>query len=1278
VSTDGIHISITDSCYYADGSTICPSVTTIDLDVQQLNPTVSVIGVPNYICKGEEFSFQVIGRASQGSHIVDAKVYTTGTIYQAMDYVSGPAGSVDHFKANVSDNSHWTVTEDGNYVWNARRKDGGNTVTGDAGLKFKPDANTAYYARVWDNYGCVSNQWGRTVNVYDVPSIKLDYADPACENSAIKVLVNPNNYSSYYFREYKKNANGDVVDMDGNRINEKSQVVDANGNLVYALDANGNKILDDETEDPDDYKLMSPHPFKEGYGTSNTGNIYGALTKEFYNYRYFNSSANYKNGDEIVYQVYATIQRTNSDDGSIITCPSEIKQVEFTPDQNPKIKAAFYNENGDIKTTFCPGEKVTIKVGLANGQYFLDKASSKNESYKSHSVTYYSNYSKIPAINFNNIVHNSTVPLNATMEPFAPETAPYHLLDQFSFIAPENPGTYTIKVTDKVTQSYSCPKDTNIVFTIAARPSVTLAAIKGNVDPNDANHVYICEGDSAILQANSTTSNCTYMWYAIQNGSQLTDLKYDKDTVKFGPSETSTTRLVKIVDGQGCESDFSNEIKVEVAPRPSIAIDKAFDYVCPGSLATVDIIASGADNWQFFTTNQDHTDYGRLGSGETTNTKYSLSKTIAEFNNGVYTGYVGVENRDAESISFGCRNFADYTFKEAKTPVLKLQAMRKNSDNSYTEISIPCEGEEYYVKVVDESADPNSDASLKATLVLKGVDGAADEEISLNSDMISVSSFTADRRKRFTVSGSNNYSDGTSCASNEAPLDVKVNKAPTFTLNATPACEKTVNTYQGNTNGNYGAGNGETTFSISNIIVDKAENGTNKINKYAWEINNSEITATTSYKYNFASGETEAIARLVVTDANGCSSTPVEKTAPLMKRPRQMISAEANCIGDKQVKITNTMDPNCGFSVNEVDFWYRLYTANPSKTESNGAYTDTVAYLRTNGLTGWLQSGNSSSKDPYTKLVADFPNWRNAYPEHTFSTTVTGPMWACSRMRSVKPGNQCESEVQCVLVQPSEKPKFTAVLKNTSGNTLSETNVAEVCSSTPCVIDVNVTSFGEGCNEATITVKEANAAGTVIETKTVNSSSIERISLGEITRNIDFIVEVSSSCGCITSDRYRINVLPTPTVSLVADGSRIEDGYIYVCPGGKANLKAVASSVAEIKEYDWYVNNSLTTSTSELLSDQTAGSYYVSVEDANGCKSPISNTIVIEEVAVPTVTASAPEVVCEKTAFNISIDNPQDGITYVVYNPAADGTASQTSARATIKKTETIPSISVT
>ena len=958
--------------------------------------------------------------------------------------------------------------------------------------------------------------------------------------------------------------------------------------------------------------------------------------------------------------------------------------MTFTPDQNPKIKAAFYNENGEIKTTFCPGEKVTIKVGLANGEYFLDKAQRKNETYKNHSVTYYSNYSKIPAINFNNIVHNSTVPLNATMAPFAGETEPYHLLDdQFSFIAPETPGTYTIKVTDKVTQSYSCPKDTNIVFTIAARPSVSLVAIRGNVDPTDPNHVYICEGDSAILQANSTTSNCVYNWYATQTGDKIANLKYDKDTVKV-----ATTRLVKIVDGQGCESDFSNEIIVDIASSPSILIDKESEFVCPNTPATVDINASGANNWQFFITNAEHTEYSRLGNGETTNSKYSMSKTIKdnEFVNQndaakprIYTGYVGVENREAGSISYGCKNFAEFTFKEAKTPVVQLKALKKVSENSYTEISAPCEGDEYYVQVVDASASEHSEATLKATLVLKGVDGAADEEVSLNTNLISVSSFTADKRKRFSVIGYNKYDDGTSCPSDEVILDVKVNKIPTFSLNATAACEKTKNSYSNNDGGNYGAGNGKTTFSVSNLVLDKVSNTANKVTSYTWEIQGSQITNNkSSYEHTYLSDETEAIARVIITDANGCSSIPVEKTSPLMKRPRQIVAAEAKCIGDNQVKITNTMDPTCGFSANDVDFWYRLYNANPNLTEANGAYTDTVKYLRTNGLTGWLQSGNNSSKTPYTKLIADFSGWRNAYPEHTFNTTVTGPMWACTRMRSVKSDNICESEVECVLVQPSEKPTFTTVMKSGGYALNTVNNTAEVCPSTPVVIDVNVTKFAAGCPEATITVKEANASGNVIETKTVTSASgIQTISLGDVTGNLDFIVEVSSSCGCLASDRYRINVLPTPTVSLVAEGSRIEDGYIYVCPNGTADLKAIASSSVDITNYKWYENNSLNNSTSDILSGQGAGSYYVSVVDQNGCESSPSNTIVIEEVAVPTVSATAPEVVCEKTPFEINIDNPVDGITYVVYNPADDGTASQTSARATIKKIETMSSISV-
>ncbi|MBQ0156952.1 MAG: hypothetical protein KBT22_10325, partial [Bacteroidales bacterium] len=1288
VTVDGIHIQVTDSCFYADGTTVCPAIINIDLDVKQTNPTVNVIGVPNYICRGEEFSFKIVGRANDGAYLTDAKVWTTGNAYQKLDYVSGPDGSADKFKKNVSDNSNWEITTDGNYVWNARRVNGETVVNGDAGLKFPPEANTAYYARVWDNYGCASNQWGRTVTVYDVPTIKLDYADPACENSQIKVLVNPNNHSKYYFREYTL-KNGNVVDMDGNIINEKSQVIDENGELIYALDADGNKILDEDTEDPNDYKLKSPHPFTEGFGTGNIGsNIYGAINKDYYNFRYFNSSKLWKSGDPIIYQVYATIERTNNDDGSTISCPSKMEQIEFTPDQNPKIKAAFYDEDGNIKTTFCPGEKVTVKVGIANGAYFLDKSETKNETYKSHSVTYYSNYAKIPAINFNNIVHNTTVPSNATMNPFAGETEKYYLLDdQFSFIAPETAGTYTIKVTDKVTQSYSCPKDTNIVFTIAERPKVTLAAIKGNVDPKDANHVYVCEGDFAELQANSTTSNCTYKWY-----STITSAPY-YPTTESDPSKSidrvsgltpnqSASRFVKIVDGQGCESDFSNEIRVDIAPNPTISVDQEAEYVCPNTSAIATINASGAKTWQFFTTDASHTEYNRL-DGEVTKAEMTYSKMIkedefvvnpeGETKPHIYKTYVGVENREAGSISYGCRNYKDFTFKEAKTPVVQLKVLKVLSDGSTKEISTPCYGDEYYVQVVDATTDRNPEATLSATLVLKGTNGAADKVIELNSSLISKETFIADVRKRFSVTGYNKYDDGTSCPSEEVPLVVNVNKLPVISLNATEACEKNINKHDSED-----SKNGSTTFSTSVVSLDKANNSSNSIKSYTWDINGNPQTSTTSTcAFSFES-VTDAIATVTAVDANGCESEPVTKTVTLKKRPHQILTAEAKCVGDNQIKIVNTMDPDCGFSANEATYWYRVYKANLTQN-SNGAYTDTVAYLRKSFL-AWLEAGKNETSNPHTPSIYESPRWREGYSEAVIQTPISDPMWVCTRLKSIKAGNTCESEVECVLVNPSQKPTFDVVLENASGEDLQPVNkIAEVCPATSCVVSVNVGAFPSGCAESSITVREAGTNGRIIGSKTITSQGINKFNLGAVSSNMDLIIDVESSCGCLSSDRYQIKVLPIPTVSLVSEGSRIENGVIYVCPEGTANLKAVPSSVSEIANYVWYENESEnTTHNDAILSNQSAGSYQVKVIDDNGCESQKSNTIVIEEVQVPTVSASAPEVVCDKTAFNITIDNPQNGITYVVYNPADNGSSAQTSARATIKKTEEVPSISVT
>jgi hypothetical protein len=120
---------------------------------------------------------------------------------------------------------------------------------------------------------------------------------------------------------------------------------------------------------------------------------------------------------------------------------------------------------------------------------------------------------------------------------------------------------------------------------------------------------------------------------------------------------------------------------------------------------------------------------------------------------------------------------------------------------------------------------------------------SGDDVIELKKDdavsYVSTNTFTADRIRKFTATAENRYSDGTICSSPEATMSLGFNKRPTFNLTATTACEKLVRTYEGKTGGNYNTENVQTTFSVSNLVLDRLNNPNNKIktNGYVWNLN---------------------------------------------------------------------------------------------------------------------------------------------------------------------------------------------------------------------------------------------------------------------------------------------------------------------------------------------------------------------------------------------------------------------------------------------------------
>ncbi|MBP5704105.1 MAG: hypothetical protein J6X12_05320, partial [Paludibacteraceae bacterium] len=921
--------------------------------------------------------------------------------------------------------------------------------------------------------------------------------------------------------------------------------------------------------------------------------------------------------------VVASRDYTSDIDGSpfTVTCKSQPVRVEVKPQAKPKLEVKFYSDKqckNEISNGICPGSTVYMGVKTSNVDDFASNC-------KSHIQT-------VSCEDINYSVNRSAAVGNSPME-------------AYEINLPDDVESSNLSFSVVSTPYCGCGFDTTVSLTIFARPIASISS-DGTSGVFKNNVLTLCEGATGNLIGSgySIGTAPSWSWYDFTTNDKITT----EELFKVGLLENNEVRsgsYYAIVQNTNtnCYSKPSNTISISVRQIPVVELNGSSTFVCPDGSAEVSVVStypltreqyvleavskSGDEN------NPVYNSMPNATISSTTNYSYALP-SITFPASGVYDVYVRAIDKE---LSGQCVGVGTVQFKKASAPELDVTALKTDKQTVY-ESGLPCEGDEFYVKVVDVSGvAAGNDADMFVTLK------SENEVVELQKDgdgYISINTFTADKIRKFTAVAENRYTDGTICTSPEATMSLGFNKRPTFNLTATTACEKLLRTYAGNTGGNYHTENGKTKFSVSNLVLDKSSNKDNKIKTdgYAWNVNgqsgNSYINSS-EYPYEFGSQETQAVATLVVTDLNGCSSESVEKISVLNKRPRQIISAEAKCIGDNEVHISNAMDPNCDFTTSEVDFWYRLYEA-----DGNVTSTDT-SDIREHGLTGWLEySGN--------KRLGESSGWRNAYPEHTFLTNVSKPMWACSRMRSVKPGNVCESEVECVLITPNVKPVFNLTLYD--DNKQSTDGKLSVCPNSNVSLSVDVTDFGEQCSSATITIRDIST-GNVVETQNVTKSNQSVVfDFGSVSSSLNYNVEVVSSCGCSFTKKASISVYPTISVSLTADGSKVENGYVYVCPGGKANLKAIVNDPAKVSEYHWYENDHLNVSVESLREDRPVGTYYVQAKDTNECLSSVSNTIIIEEVEAPTVSISAPEVVCENSSFAVSVVGPEAGITYTLYD----------------------------
>ncbi len=149
---------------------------------------------------------------------------------------------------------------------------------------------------------------------------------------------------------------------------------------------------------------------------------------------------------------------------------------------------------------------------------------------------------------------------------------------------------------------------------------------------------------------------------------------------------------------------------------------------------------------------------------------------------------------------------------------------------------------------------------------------------------------------------------------------------------------------------------------------------------------------------------------------------------------------------------------------------------------------------------------------------------------------------------------------------------------------------------------------------------------------------------------ITYILTVTDIYGCIGTDNVTITVNPTPSFSYVANDAN--------CNGSGGSITLTPSIGSPPYSYIW--NPSV--STTAVAANLTAGTYYVTMTDNNGCT--VTSTILIENDPRPIVTASSQNEICEQAngSAEVTASEGNAPYTYLWSNSSTDSIATSLTA----------------
>ncbi|MBK9256236.1 MAG: hypothetical protein IPM42_12175 [Saprospiraceae bacterium] len=813
----------------------------------------------------------------------------------------------------------------------------------------------------------------------------------------------------------------------------------------------------------------------------------------------------------------------------------------------------------------------------------------------------------------------------------------WNTTDTDATITVSTAGDYTVTVTD----ASGCTSTGTRTLTINDNPT---AAITGATE--------ICSGGSVNWVA---SGGATYLWSTTETSSTIS-------------VSTSGDYDVTVTDSNGCTSTASQTLTISAAPTASITGDNA---ICAGE--TSSFTALGGTSYLWNTTDTDATitvstagDYTVTvtdASGCTSTGTRTL--TINDNPTAAITG--ATEICSGGSVNWVASGGATYLWSTTET----------NST-----ISVSTAGD-YDVTVTDSNgctstASQTLTISAAPTASITGGNAICAGETSSFTALGGTSYLwnTTDTDATITVSTAGDYTvivtDASGCTST-GTRTLTINDNPTAAITgATEICSggsvnwvasggatylwsttETSSTISVSTAGDYDVtvtdANGCTSTASQTLTISAAPTasitGDNAIcagetssftalggTSYLWNTTDTDATITVSTAGDYT---------VTVTDASGCTSTGT-RTLTINDNPTAAITGATEICSGGSVNWVASGGATYLWSTTETSSTISVSTSGDydvTVTDANGctstaSQTLTISAAPTASITGdnAICAGETSS---FTALGGTSYLWNTTDTDATITVSTAGDYTV-----TVTDASGCTSTgTRTLTINDNPTAAITGATEICSGGSVNwvasggatylwsttETN-STISVSTAGDYDVTVTD-SNGCTSTasqTLTISAAPTAsitggnaicagetssftalgGTSYLWNTTDTDATITVSTAG-----DYTVTVTDASGCTSTGTRTLTINDNPTAAIT--------GATEICSG--ANTTWIANGGVD---YEWS-----NTETNASITVTTAGSYTVTVTDANGCTD--SATLTLSTNDSPTATISGSNNICE-------------------------------------------------